>query len=125
MQAQRADAPGAGGFVMPAAYEKAWRSLKVRSWLPLAVWLFYIPAMLVMTASLNSLSPGLGDRAGSFLFGVWVLLFFATGLYLIAFRCPNCGGWFGSSNFWNSPYARKCLHCGQPRYGLPLQGPTP
>jgi len=100
-------------------YSRQWRDLCFRSWLLLLTFVFYLPAMAVSVFLLDKLSPGLGKLSVLWLFGGWWAMLAILSFYQTSFRCPHCGGWFGSSDSWNNPIAGRCLHCGQKRYGGP------
>jgi hypothetical protein len=35
---------------------------------------------------------------------------------LALFRCPRCGKRFFTTMWYRNPFARKCVHCGLPKY---------
>ena len=121
MQAQRADASDAGCVTRDADNSRRWRRLRVSSLLLLLVFVLYIPVMALGVFTLDAIAPGLGDRAGFWLFAAWGVVLLVVNFYQISFRCPGCGGWFGASNSWTNPIARRCLHCGLARYANPAQ----
>ncbi len=60
---------------------------------------------------------------GLALFAAWVVLlfrfFYVSGEY-VYWSCPRCGKpfhyvarWYGR---WNNPFARRCVHCGLPKW---------
>ena len=98
---------------------RQWRQLRFRTRLLLLFFVLYLPGMLLGVFVLNAISPGLGNRYGFWLFVGWGLATVVASVYQISFRCPGCGGWFGSSDGWTNPIAGHCLHCGQQRYGRP------
>jgi hypothetical protein len=66
---------------------------------------------------------GFSSALGFGLFGVWVFLliafFWVSGKY-VYWSCPRCDKpfhyktrWYGR---WNSPFARRCVHCGLPKW---------
>lgn len=121
MQAHRADAPEAGGL-MGNAYDEQWRELRFRTRLIQWAGLLYLPGMLLSVMMLDVLAPGAGECYAFLPLGVWAALLGWLMYRQISFRCPHCGGWFGSSGAWASPIARRCLHCGQKRYEAPGEG---
>ena len=61
--------------------------------------------------------------SGLALFAAWVVVwfrfFFVSGEY-VYWSCPRCGKplhyiarWYGR---WNNPFARRCVHCGMPKW---------
>ena len=123
MQAQRPDAQDAVTFTPPPPapperYAKAWRSLRRRGWLVVALFVLYMPAMAIAVALLNRTSPGLGSRGGVWLFLGWCVLIVVAGYSYVSFACPNCGAWFGTDHIWSQMFNRRCRYCGQPRDGV-------
>jgi hypothetical protein len=68
-------------------------------------------------------SPSAAKVIGLGLFATWVVLllrfFFVSGEYGY-WSCPRCGKpfhcvarWYGR---WNNPFARRCVHCGLPKW---------
>ena len=103
----------------PEHYAAAWRSLRLRSWLVLALFVLYLPAMIAAVTILNQISPGFGERNGFWLFVGWAALVGFAALYLATFACPNCGAWFGSDKGLAKAFSRECRYCGQQRYSAP------
>ncbi len=115
MQAQRADASDTD--VMGGTdYNSQWRALRFRSWVLLLLFVLYLPGIALGVFVLDAISPSLGNRDALWLVDGWGLAFVVAGVYQISFRCPGCGGWFGSSHSWTNPIAPRCLHCGLARY---------
>jgi hypothetical protein len=48
--------------------------------------------------------------------GSWVLAFLIVGWRLNWFRCPRCRNRFFSTWWYHNPFARKCVHCGLPKW---------
>ena len=119
MQTERPDAQEAGGLTSEADYIRQWRDLRFRSWLVLLLFVLFIPAMGFGHYALDRISPRLGERGSFWVLGIWAATAVIASFYQISFRCPRCGGWFGSSDGWTNPFAGHCLHCGQKRHGSP------
>lgn len=89
----------------PERYERAWRNYKWR-----------LVAFLLAWLGLPIAAPALDDRIGFVWFGVlWIGSCLGTGFRLSMWRCPRCGHCF----FWNfihNQFARRCMHCGLPKW---------
>ena len=46
----------------------------------------------------------------------WMVGFLITLLRLYTFQCPRCRHWFFLTSWFGNPDARKCLHCGLPKW---------
>lgn len=40
---------------------------------------------------------------------------------LLRFPCPRCGKWFFATWWYHNNFARRCVHCGLPKYAAPDQ----
>lgn len=49
-------------------------------------------------------------------FSVWAVAFLESGVRLLGFRCPQCGNPFFSRAFSYNTFAKKCVHCGLPKW---------
>jgi hypothetical protein len=50
---------------------------------------------------------------------IWMGAFMATGLRLQLWACCRCGERFSAKGWYNKGFlARKCVHCGLPKYAL-------
>ena len=49
---------------------------------------------------------------------IWVIAVLVTATRILFFRCPRCGKYFSVVRWWwnKGQYARKCVHCGLPKY---------
>jgi len=88
-------------------YERAWRDYKWR----LAAFLFAWLGLFIA-------APALSNRIGSAWFAVlWFGSCIVTSFRLSMWRCPRCGHCF----FWNfihNQFARRCMHCGLPKWAM-------
>jgi hypothetical protein len=50
--------------------------------------------------------------------GAWMVAAFWTALRIKLWRCPRCGNRFFMRRLVSDPFARKCLHCGLPKWEL-------
>jgi hypothetical protein len=99
----------------PNEYQENWQRYRKLRNLYFVIWLGYIPAVYVFTVLM---SKAFGTFFPSFVFaGIWMLMFAATGARLSTWPCPKCGKWFSVSWWYNkSFFARKCVHCGLPKF---------
>lgn len=51
-------------------------------------------------------------------FAWMAFLIIAWNLFL-RFPCPRCGKWFFAKWWYHNPIARRCVHCGFPKYAEP------
>jgi len=75
-------------------YDDQWRDLRKRGRLFWFVFLGWVPAELLILNTLDSISPGLGNRAFLWVGGLFMVAFFAAGIYRDRFRCPRCGEFY-------------------------------
>lgn len=81
----------------------AWRSYRIRLWLTVGC---------AVAALLGWLPPLRRLGVGIWLVGGMVLML----LWMLAFPCPVCGRPFFRKSGWQNLLARRCLHCGLPKY---------
>jgi hypothetical protein len=98
-------------------YSAAWRDLRRRRIIFLAVWLGLTPALLaiyyVALRPLSQLFTIKEDYLVLPVAGVWMIAFMIASIRVQLFRCPRCQQWFFAKWYYN-PFARKCVHCGLP-----------
>jgi hypothetical protein len=51
----------------------------------------------------------------------WMVFFVIVGNLALRFLCPRCGGWFFEKWWYSNTFARRCVHCGLPKYADPRQ----
>jgi hypothetical protein len=96
-------------------YAAAWADLRWRIRLFWIVFLTYLPGVALITWLWPNLFEGLG-----FIVAIpWMIAFIIAGFYRHSFGCPRCGKWFFSTDWWQNPFSRKCLHCGLQRWAKP------
>jgi hypothetical protein len=47
---------------------------------------------------------------------VWFVASIIVGDRYQRWPCPRCGRPFGKTFWWHNPFARKCVHCGLPKW---------
>jgi hypothetical protein len=112
---------GSGGLdyaeVVSQEYQESWqeyRKLRNRffiillSFPPGAMFIAY-----VFSWAFHTLIPGF---VAAF---VWIAAFLVTGIRLQLWPCPRCGEWFSATSSYNKSFlARKCVHCGLPKFAV-------
>ena len=54
---------------------------------------------------------------GAAALSAWFVFFIVSLIRYELFRCPRCGGWFSGTWWYNLSFlARKCVHCGLPKF---------
>ena len=91
-----------------------WRACQLRERLLVGLLLGYVPGVLVVGVSLNKL---VGSGIPVFLVAVgWMFALAFAGIALKTFPCPRCGKHFFRSWRYHNTFARKCVHCGLPKW---------
>lgn len=49
----------------------------------------------------------------------WMVFFAIAGNLALRFPCPRCGKWFFAKWWYHNSFARRCVHCGLPKYADP------
>src|SRR5215475_2540540 len=107
---------------MKGEYSQEWAELRR---LRRRVFIVALAGVLVLALVnlLHFLPHGVSKVLGFGLFAAWAFLlirfFFVSGEYIL-WSCPRCGEpfhyksrWYGR---WNNPLARRCVHCGLPKW---------
>jgi hypothetical protein len=112
------------------AYAAAWRRYRAWSRAFWIVFVSYLPAMALVHRALG----GTRDTGGViFSFATaWLLAFAIIGYRKSNFACPRCGELYFHKfddrpwrRVWrNNPFARRCLHCGLPKWAALSSGPA-
>jgi hypothetical protein len=98
-----------------------WRAYRRRAWLFWAAFLGGIPYTIVG----GWFTEIHGIRwVWWLLMAWWGVSFFVTALRKGMFLCPRCGQEFFSRDGFGNTFARKCLHCGLPKWAEPAASPT-
>jgi hypothetical protein len=103
-------------------YSEQWHELKRRRRISWLIFLGGIPCVIVLTAlaaifvGSTGLPPNWIDRAFFVAGAAWAFGFVAAGNYEIAFLCPHCGKRFFSTWWYFNGFARRCVHCGLPKW---------
>lgn len=49
----------------------------------------------------------------------WMVFFVIAGNLAVRFPCPRCGKWFFAKWWYHNSFARRCVHCGLPKWAEP------
>ena len=49
----------------------------------------------------------------------WMVFLVIVGNVVVRFPCPRCGKWFFAKWWYHNGFARRCIHCGLPKYADP------
>src|SRR6476469_6301279 len=52
----------------------------------------------------------------------WMVFFLVAGNVVLRFPCPRCGKPFFAKWWYHNSLARRCVHCGLPKYADPTRG---
>ncbi|MFP2928432.1 hypothetical protein ACLESO_25200 [Pyxidicoccus sp. 3LG] len=100
-------------------YQMAWRALRKRTYM-LVVSTIAWPAIMVAVLMIQSLGWGrLGQTGFAWLAGgVFLAIAYSSVMYG-TFRCPRCHHPFFRNGLSANSFARRCLHCGLPKWADP------
>jgi hypothetical protein len=105
---------------MQSDYAAAWRDYRKRAIIFWVIFLSYLPGVGVIFLMIGpSLAAWTGiklDNVGLMIALCWMIAFAIAGFRLSLFRCPRCGNSFSWGSWHTNIFARKCLHCGLPKW---------
>src|SRR6266849_5578435 len=105
---------------MQPDYAPAWRDFRRRRFIFWAVFLGYMPGVLaIVVAVCLPLSALTGIKLDYFFYAIascWMVAFLVTGWRVGLIPCPRCHKWFFATWWYRNPFARKCVHCGLPKW---------
>jgi len=103
------------------SYKEDWNEYRRRRNAVLALWLAYVPAVFLVAylcdLTIHSYTPAFAVAIA------WMAASLIANYRVSAWPCPRCGKPF-SSSFWRhyGLLARKCVHCGLPKYAEDATG---
>ncbi len=101
-------------------YAAAWREFRKRRLIFWAIFLGYIPGVLIIWIAIGlPVSALTGIKPDYFFYPIalcWLFMFLIASLRVGLFRCPRCHKWFFATWWYHNPFARKCAHCGLPKW---------
>jgi hypothetical protein len=105
-------------------YRRAWRSYRWRLFLALFSWgpLPLLALVVPNTLLLGSEGHGLPDHVAVPIGLSCLCLFGLFGVRLTLWKCPRCVEPFFYAGLLRNPFARKCMHCGLPKWATSREG---
>src|SRR5437588_826428 len=92
----------------------AWKDYRRRRRWFFGVWLGGFLVVVLLVKLLSTLS--LDDLAFYILGPAWMIGFLIAGMRMWLFQCPRCHRRFFCTWWHGNLFARKCLHCGLPKW---------
>jgi hypothetical protein len=110
-------------------YAAAWRRYRRWRWTFWLLFVLYLPAPAILSRAMGC-TRGSGTPIVVAAFA-WMIAFGIVGYQTGNFRCPRCGELFFrkfDDRIWRrtwvqKPFARRCLHCGLPKWAGRDPGP--
>ncbi len=95
-------------------YASEWEEYRKRRNAFLLILLTYIPGVFVIGTPLARI---LGSEAPMYVIAIlWMIAFALAGWRLTYWKCPRCEKWFFATWWFCNQLARKCVHCGLPKW---------
>ena len=96
----------------------SWQNYRQRRLWFFAIFLGYIPGVLALGFPLTWLFGS--DIPFYIVGGAWMLAFVISSIYMSSFPCPSCHRAFFFTWWHHNPLARRCVHCGFPKWSEPI-----
>ena len=100
-------------------YTLAWREYRSRARLAWLLFLGYMPGVGLIW-SLIGATVGWDSTPGGVARTIvalsWMVALGIAGNRAARFRCPRCGRPFFSATLYHNSFARRCVHCGLPKW---------
>jgi hypothetical protein len=97
-------------------YEKHWASYRRHCGIAVLCCVLFVPVFIAATKIANYFKY---DWITTVVAVPWAMISFALVLKCQFFDCPRCGKPFSTTYLYSPGWlARKCLHCGLPKYSL-------
>jgi hypothetical protein len=94
--------------------DSPWNTLRHRERVGMGLWLGYLPGTFMLG---QPLSVALGSEIAFLGVGLaWMAACLLVVFWCGSFRCPRCGNTFYQNWWYQGSYARKCAHCGLPKW---------
>jgi hypothetical protein len=91
-----------------------WREYRKRRNLALFAFLGYMPVVfLIGVVAIRLFQTTVPFYVAAF---SWMIFYAVASLRCSSFRCPRCGKWFFAKWWYHNGFARRCVHCGLPKY---------
>lgn len=95
-------------------YETSWQHYRKQSRLAWFLWLAFVPVVggvgVLITRFTRETFPIM------ILAVTWIIWWFVVSTRVGNFRCPRCDRPFFRAQWYHNSFARKCVHCGLPKY---------
>lgn len=101
------------------AQTDAWNEYRKRRNIALFALFGYVP--VVFTVALVSIRLFSTLTPAFVLAFAWMVFFAVAGNVVIRFACPRCGKPFFTKWWYHNTFARRCVHCGLPKYADPTE----
>jgi len=95
-------------------YEAKWNEYRRRRRLFFAIFLSYVPGVWLVAIPVMYWFGS--ETPVYFIAGAWMIAFAVAGSRVSMFPCPRCGKWFFATWYFHNPLARRCVHCGLPKW---------
>ena len=95
----------------------AWQEYRKRRNVVLFAFVGYVPVVFVV--ALLSMRLFSTFTPAFILAFAWMVFFAIAGNVFVRFPCPRCGKPFFAKWWYYNTFARRCVHCGLPKYGDP------
>jgi len=97
-----------------------WQEYRRRRNLTLFAFLGYVPFVFIIAVVaerlFHSTTPGFVVAVG------WMIFLAVASIRCENFRCPRCRKRFFAKWWYHNSFARRCVHCGLPKYASPGSG---
>jgi hypothetical protein len=91
-----------------------WQDYRRRRRIFFVIWVTYVPGVFILSYPLSKMfDSGMPVYA---IAGAWMLAFVISSIYLSSFPCPRCHRSFFYTWWFHNPFARRCVHCGLPKW---------
>jgi len=95
-------------------YEAKWKDYKRRRLTFLVICVSYVPGGFFIGFEFQKLFRS--EVSFYVVAIIWMIALVISGLRLTYWRCPRCGKFFFAKWVGTNQFARKCLHCGLPKW---------
>ena len=95
-------------------YSEQWKNYRRWRRLLLLIFLGYIPGVWLISTSLTRYLNW--EHAEMVIALSWMFAFAVIGIRFTLWPCPRCGRGFFATWWYSNQFARKCVHCGLPKW---------
>ena len=95
-----------------------WQEYRKRRKLALFAFLGYMPVVFVIAlVSIRLFHTTIPAFVAAL---SWMVFYAVASMRCSSFRCPRCQKWFFAKWWYHNGFARRCVHCGLPKYAPPI-----